>query len=117
MSLLDTMKEKFVMLDKRSNVPDGTGGHKNIYVEGAEFEAIVNLTNSLEESVAMKQGVTGVYDVTVSRSIRLDYLDIIKRLRDGKVFRITSVDESETPSTTQLDIRKVRAEGFELPSD
>lgn len=115
MSLLDAMGEKFVMMDKRSNIPDGTGGHFTGYVEGAEFDATVEITNSISDEVAQKQGVTGIYEVTISRSIRLQFHDVFKRLKDGKIFRITSKDDSETPPTTNLDIRIVRAEEWELP--
>ena len=117
MSLLDVMKEQFVMIDRRANIPDGRGDHTTGYSEGAQFEAVVEITNSLNESVAQQQGVTGVYDVTVSRGIRFQYHDVFKRLSDGKIFRITSKDDSETPSSTNLDIRKVRAEEWELPTN
>ena len=117
MSLLDVMKEQFVMIDRRANIPDGRGGYTTGYSEGAQFEAVVEITNSLNESVAQQQGVTGVYDVTVSRDIRFQYHDVFKRVKDGKVFRITSKDDSETPSSTNLDIRKVRAEEWELPTN
>lgn len=117
MSLLDAMNEKFVMMDKRSNIPDGRGGYTTGYVEGAEFDAVVEITNSLDETVAEQQGVTGVYDVTISRGIRLQFHDVFKRVSDGKIFRVTSKDDSETPNTTNLDIRKVRAEEWELPTN
>lgn len=117
MSLLDAMEESFVMMDKRSNIPDGRGGYTSGYVEGAGFNAVVEITNSLDETVAEQQGVTGVYDVTISRGIRLQFHDVFKRVSDGKIFRVTSKDESETPSTTNLDIRKVRAEEWELPTN
>lgn len=117
MSLLDAMNEKIVMMDKRSNIPDGRGGYTTGYVEGAEFDAVVEITNSLDETVAEQQGVTGVYDVTISRGIRLQFHDVFKRVSDGKIFRVTSKDDSETPSTTNLDIRKVRAEEWELPTN
>ena len=85
MSLLDVMKEQFVMIDRRANIPDGRGGYTTGYSEGAQFEAVVEITNSLNESVAQQQGVTGVYDVTVSRDIRFQYHDVFKRVKDGKI--------------------------------
>lgn len=114
--MLNAVAEKFVILDRITS-SDGMGGFISTYVEGAEFEAVVELTNSLEESVAMQQGVSGIYDVTVSRNMRLKERDIFKRVSDGKTFRITSKDESKTPKTTELDIRKARAEEYQLADE
>ena len=61
MSLLDVMKEKFNVMDKVTE-PDGMGGFMSVYREGAEFEAVVEITNSISEETAKAQGVSGVYD-------------------------------------------------------
>ena len=119
MSLLDEyMSEtgKCVMLD-RTTAPDGRGGIIYTYVEGAEFEAAIFLTNSLEGEIAQKQGVTGIYQVTVKRNVRLEYHDIFKRASDGKTFRVTSKDESKTPGSSSLDMRVVRAEEYEVTAE
>lgn len=116
MSLLDVMKEKFNVMDKVTE-PDGMGGFVSVYREGAEFEAVVEITNSISEETAKAQGVSGVYDVTVSRNIKLEFPMIIKRKRDGQTFRITSAEGSDTPSSSALDIRKVRAERFIIPNE
>ena len=119
MSLLDEyMSEtgKCVMLD-RTTAPDGRGGIIYTYVEGAEFEAAIFLTNSLEGEIAQKQGVTGIYQVTVKRNVRLEYHDIFKRVSDGKTFRVTSKDESKTPGSSSLDMRVVRAEEYEVTAE
>lgn len=114
--LLDVMKERFVKLHKITE-SDGRGGEKESYISGVEFDAVVELSNSLEAAKAEKEGVTGLYDVTCSRSISLEWHTVFKRLSDGRIFRITSKDESETPKSTALDIRKARAEEWELPTD
>ena len=116
MSLLDVMKEQFVVMDKRS-IPDGMGGFITAYVEGAPFEGIFEITNSINEETAKAQGVTGLYDGTISKNITLEFPTVIKRLRDGKTFRITSGEGRDTPSTSALDIRKIRAEEYVIPNE
>lgn len=118
MSLLDEYIRdtgKCVMLD-RATKSDGRGGFVYTYEEGAEFEAAIYLENSLEQEKAEKQGVTGIYQVTVSRSVRLEYHDVFRRLKDGRTFRVTSKDEKQAPASSPLDMRSVRAEEYELPA-
>jgi hypothetical protein len=119
MSLLDEyIKDtgKCVLLDRKTE-PDGRGGIIYTYTEGAEFDAAIYLENSLEEQIAEKQGVSGIYQVTVSRTVRLEYHTIFKRLSDGKTFRVTSKDEKKSPASSSLDMRVVRAEEYDLPAD
>ena len=86
-------------------------------MDGAEFDAAIYLANSLENEMAEKQGVTGLYQVTVKRDTRLFYHTIFKRLSDNKTFRVTSRDDSKTPFSSSLDMRSVRAEEYERPID
>ena len=119
MSLLDEyMQEtgKCVMLDRISS-SDGRGGMVYEYIDGAVFDAAIYLTNSLEEQKAEKQGVTGLYQVTTRRDVRLEYHTVFKRLSDGKTFRVTSKDESKTPASSGLNMRVVKAEEYTLPLD
>jgi len=119
MSLLDEyIKDtgKCVFLD-RTTTPDGRGGIIYDYTEGAEFDAAIYLENSLNEQIAEKQGVTGIYQVTVRRNVRLEFHTLFRRLSDGKTFRVTSKDESKTPASSSLDMRVVRAEEYDLPAD
>ena len=119
MSLLDEYIQdtgKCVFLD-RTTTPDGRGGIIYDYTEGAEFDAAIYLENSLNEQIAEKQGVTGIYQVTVRRNVRLEFHTLFRRLSDGKTFRVTSKDESKTPASSSLDMRVVKAEEYELPAD
>lgn len=110
MSLLSEAFEKFNIIDKRTG-PDGYGGYEPHYEMGAEIEAAVTFDTSIEARTAEKQGVTSLYTVTTSRALTLEYHDIIRRQRDGKIFRITSDgDDKYTPQSAQLDIRQATAE-------
>ena len=114
MSLLDDALETCVIMDKTTQ-PDGYGGYISSYTEGAEFKAAIVFDTSMEARAAEKQGVTSLYTVTTSRALTLQYHDIFKRLRDNKVFRVTSDgDDKYTPASSALDMRQVTAETYIL---
>ena len=115
MSLLEEAKETCVILDKK-RVPDGEGGFITEWTEGAEFKAAIVFNTSMEARLAEKQGVTSLYTVTISRNAMLEYHDVFRRLKDGKIFRVTSDgDDSYTPQSTDLDMRQINCEEYSLP--
>lgn len=110
MSLLSEAMEACVLLNKQTTA-DGYGGYIATYVDGAEFQAAIVFDTSVEARVAEAQGVTSRYTVTTSRSMVLEYHDIFRRIRDGKLFRVTSDgDDKFTPMSAGLDMRQVTAE-------
>lgn len=110
MSLLSDAMENCIFVDK-TKIPDGYGGAVDAYVEGMEFNAAITFDTSIEARVGEKQGVTSLYTVTTNRNMVLNYHDVFKRKRDGKVFRVTSDgDDKYTPASASLDIRQVTAE-------
>ena len=65
---------------------------------------------------AEKQGVTSRYTITAPLNAKLEYHDVIRRLRDGKIFRITSDgDDVQTPKSATFQFLQVEAEEWELP--
>ena len=117
MSLLHEAMENCIILDKTTE-PDGYGGFITHYVEGAEFSCAITFDTSIEARRAEKEGVSSVYTVTTNRSIVLEYHMVFKRLRDGKVFRVTSDgDDKFTPQSATLDMRQVTAEEWSLKDD
>lgn len=114
MSLLTDMMEPFVMLDKRS-VSDGLGGFTREWIEGAEFQAAAVLDNSTAARVGAMQGLTSLYTVTTPRNINLQFHEVFKRIRDGKIFRATTDgDDKATPKSAAIDMRQVSAEEYAL---
>ena len=114
MSLLSDAMETCVLMDKRTEA-DGYGGYRTTYVAGASFQAAIVFDTSMQARIAEKQGVTSTYTVTTSRALTLEYHDVFKRLRDNKVFRVTSDgDDKYTPASTALDMRQVTAEEWRL---
>lgn len=114
MSLLDDALETCVIMDKTTQ-PDGYGGYISTYADGAEFKAAIVFDTSMEARTADKQGVTSLYTVTTPKALTLEYHDVFKRVRDNKIFRVTSDgDDKFTPASATLDMRQVTAEEFSL---
>ncbi len=115
MSLLDHAFETFAFIDKRRQ-PDGEGGYIVEWLEGAEIQANARYDSSMQARRAEIEGVTSLYTITTRKDITLEYHDIIKRLSDGKIFRITSDgSDNKTPVSATLNMRQVTAEEWEIP--
>lgn len=112
--LLQESMEDCVMLNKQTS-SDGYGGYITTWADGAEFKAAIVLDTSIEAKMAEQQGVTGIYTITTSRALNLQYHDVFRRTRDGKLFRVTSDgDDKLTPASATLDMRQVSGEEFKL---
>lgn len=114
MSLLDDAMEDCVILDKTTR-KDGYGGIVTEYVDGAPFQAAIVFDSSMAARVASVQGVTDLYTITTRKNVVLQYHDVFRRVRDGKIFRVTSDgDDKATPASASLDMRVVSAEEHEV---
>ena len=114
MSLLTDALEDFKVINKTKE-PDGYGGTVDTWTDGVTIKAVAVLDSSVEMIVAMAQGVKASYTVTTPKSVNLKYHDVIKRVSDGKIFRVTSDgDDKHTPDVATLNMRQVTAEEWEL---
>ena len=110
MSLLYDAFEPVTMLNKTKR-SDGQGGFITEWSDGAKFEAAITFDSSLQAATAEKQGVSSVYTVTTNKSVVLEYHDVFRRERDGKIFRVTTDgDDVFTPDRASFQVRQVRAE-------
>lgn len=114
MSLLNDAMEKCKMMDK-TTTPDGRGGFNTAYTEGADFDAAIVFDTSMQARTAEAAGVKSLYTVTTAKNTVLQYHDIFTRLRDGKIFRVTSDgDDKATPNGATLNMRQVTAEEWQI---
>jgi hypothetical protein len=114
MSLIDDFMDKCIILNKVTTA-DGYGGYITTWTDGAEFDAAITFDTSMQARTADKAGVTSLYTVTTSRALTLEYHDVFRRVRDGKVFRVTSDgDDKFTPASATLDMRQVTAEEWSV---
>lgn len=117
MSLLDEAMEGFMLLNK-VRVPDGYGGTITQWTDGAVIKGAIVYNSGAQVQIAQSMGAMGSYTLTVRKNVELDYHDVIRRLDDGKIFRITSnSDELKTPDSATLNMRNYNAEEWELPNE
>lgn len=114
MTILDTMMTECRMMD-RTTIPDGFGGVKETYAPGAAFQAVIRKDGSTEAIIAEKQGLSEFFTVVVSKRMRLRQNDVIRREKDGQIFRITSDTlDAEAPEASTVKITKCTAERWVL---
>lgn len=114
MNLIENMMDTCVIMNK-SKVSDGEGGYITEWTEGAEIKAAITHDTSIEALRAEKEGVTSTFTITTYRENQLDYHDVIKRLEDGRIFRITSeAGDKVAPIVSSLNMAQVKAEKWEL---
>lgn len=115
-SLYESMYEEFCFLEKTRQA-DGEGGYITTWTEGATFSAHARFDTSIEARTGAAAGVSSRYTITAPTVTKLEYHDVVKRLRDNKIFRVTSDgDDVVTPEPATFDFLQVEAEEWEVPS-
>ena len=101
-----------------SKQDDGYGGYKDTYSPGATFEGVLFLNDSINAQAAMSQGVTGVYTLTYNKELRLPWHTVFcKETDSSRTYRVTSKDEQSSPGSSNLDMRVVNCEEWEIPTN
>lgn len=112
--LYEATMEKFVLMEK-TRVSDGLGGWISTWAEGEQFMASISKDNSTQGRSAEKAGLTEIYTVTVKKNNPLEFHDVIKRLSDGMIFRITSnIKDNTSPEFSLINFGQVSAEAWVL---
>ena len=113
-SLPEEMMDEYFLMNK-IHTPDGEGGFLVQWQEGALIKCAIVVDTTLKAIIAEGQSSDATYSVVTSRSIELEFHDVLKRKTDGAVFRVTSDgSDSVLPESSSLDIRKVTAERWAL---
>lgn len=114
MSLIDYMMADCVFMNK-AKVPDGQGGYNTEWTEGAGLKVAIIHDSTIQARVAEKEGLTSTYTLTTTRENKLEFHDVIKRLSDNAIFRVTSnSDDIQSPQISTLNMAQVTAERWEL---
>lgn len=114
MSLIDYMMSDCVIMNK-SKVSDGEGGFVTKWTEGADVKIAITHDSSTQARIAEKEDVTSLYTLTTFRENKLEFHDVIKRLSDNAIFRVTSNAEDKlSPQISSLNMAQVSAERWEL---
>lgn len=115
-TLLDSMAEECVLVEKRT-VQTPTGGYTQVWQDGVTFYAVVRKDNTLQGRVAEKQGVTELYTIVVQKGFPLNYHDVLRRVKDGNTYRVTSnIADNEAPVKSSVQIGSVTAERWDIPN-
>ena len=117
MSLLDEAMESFMLMNK-IRVPDGYGGTTTQWADAAEITGAIVYNSGAQVQIAQSMGAMGAYTLTVRKNVELDYHDVLRRVSDGKIFRITSnSDDLKTPPSATLNMRNYNCDEWEIPAD
>lgn len=93
--------------------PDGYGGFKPSYIDGAEFKAIITENNSITAQVAQADTQKTFYGVKTARNVPLEYHSIFRRA-DGSTMRITASEAMDSPTFSAMDMKVLQAEEYIL---
>lgn len=114
MSLLTEAMEDCTLIDKITQA-DGYGGYSVVWKDGAPIKSAIVLDNSMQARIAEAEGVKALYTITTEKNINLQFHQVLRRERDGKIFRVTSDgDDKHTPASAGLNMRQVSAEEYVL---
>ena len=109
-ALYENMMEDCVMMNK-TQIPDGMGGWKNNWKEGIRFKAAFQKNTTLEAKIAQQNGFTELYTITAYREYNIEFNDVIKRLSDGQIFKVTSkMTDNKSPAFSGINFGQVSAE-------
>lgn len=115
-TLFEQQMESCHIVDK-TTVPDGRGGVETVYVEGAPIDVAFSFNDSVSVVIANQEKVTDMYTLVTKKSVVLLAGDIIKRDKDGSIFKIeTNSTDSTPPEISSLNMRQVKAKIIKLSS-
>ena len=113
---LTSMFEDFIIMEASYRQPDDEGGEKVVYTEGERIDAFARLDSAPEQTTARRDKELAKYTIITPDGVYLDYGQVLKRLRDGKCFYLTSGNmEHKLPDIATIRIRWCTAEEYEIP--
>lgn len=107
--------DKCVVMN-RAIVPDGYGGQKATWTEGAEFYADIFEDTTVETRIGQKLGLTSVYTVSTRKSVGLQPFSVFRRISDGKAYRVTS-EKKQSPDSSKIDLAFFTAEDYVITGE
>lgn len=114
MSLIDRFARSCELLERVEH-PDGQGGIITDWMSKLRFPAAFVKRDSRESVTAEKSGAAERYTVTIPKRVGLKHGDVIRRIGDGLVLRVTSNSEDTSPpACASFAFEQVCAERWEL---
>lgn len=92
-------------------VSTGFGTFEPQYTDGAAFRAGISTASSTEARIAERNGMKTIYNIAHLPAITLHRDDRVRRMKDGRVYRITSDSaDMTTPERASIQYAIVTAE-------
>lgn len=105
--------EPLILMDKQLT-PDGLGGFNSTLEEAKTFYGAITTNNTTEMRIAEQKGLKTIYTLTTTIEDGLNYNAIIKRKKDGKLYRVTSdYLDNCTPKMSNLNFAQASLEGLQ----
>ena len=83
--------------------PDGLGSFVWEWVDGVDFAGGVVLNNTTQMQIAQQSGSKGIYTLTTAVQMPFERGDVVKRIGDDALFKITSdPNDVVTPSLSDI---------------
>ena len=95
--------EDFIIQSK-VYVDTGFGTFEPQYTDGANFRAGISTNSSVEAQIAERNGMKTIYTIVHLPSIALHKDDRVRRIKDGRMYRITS-DSADMITPAMADVR------------
>lgn len=107
---LEDFFEPFFTQDYEA-VSNGMGGLMKKYTDKDKIQAGCSTESSTQAEIAYRAGTKTIYRITVPKGIVLRPGDVLRRVRDNRLYRVTS-DSSDrtTPDVAQVQFSCVTAE-------
>ena len=98
-------------LQDYESVSDGMGGLTKRYFDKTAFRGGCSAVSTREADVAYSSGTKTVYRLTIPLGVALTQGDVVRRARDGRLYRITSnASDRVTPDKATIQYAYVTAE-------
>ena len=119
--LTDNMEDFELLVCTRTQ--DGQSGSHTAWTVGGTFRGCMVISQTSHEAPKDRTAVRAdaqlpaqPYSLLTRRSVSLPYHAVIRRVRDGRVFRILNdPSDAQTPKGAKLDLRMSAAEVYRLP--
>ena len=110
--LLQSKLEKCAFMTK-SVALDTRGGYKVTWTQSeAQFDAIITEDTTVDAVVAGLEHATTFYGVKIDVNVPLEFLDVFKRLSDGKLFKVRALEGMDAPNISAMGMKMRSAEEF-----
>lgn len=83
--------------------PDGGGGFVWTWEDGVPFDGGIVLNSSTQMQIAVQAGTKSIYTLTTDKQMPFETGDVVKRLSDDALFKITSdPTDVKTPALSSI---------------